>query len=140
MVRPRVRTCWAARFGKGSYACGGKLEPVRRKATPLVQLPPGKGLGWYLTEAAATTAQHDAYRLKAVKELAKARQQLGARQEELQKTSARLLRLIHKYQTKEAYWAKRASLTNEQLDAERAAKKTKAEARASRRVKRAMAI
>jgi hypothetical protein len=130
LVKVRDRRCRQRRFGRGSYACWGLLSLVKRKkkeavvgsTSPLVtdgsldfgQLAPAKR---------KLSSQE-----QAAKKLTHARKMIG----EKTKALRRLATSLRLWERRAAYYAKRASMT----DAEVAAEKVKREqATAARRQK-----
>jgi hypothetical protein len=99
----------------GTYACWGELERVvtAKAAKPAVR-------------------PQDA----AAKKLAEAQKMVALTTRRI----ARLTTALRRWQNKATYYAKRASMTDEELAAERQREKEKEEARAARRQRRAIAL
>lgn len=109
-IKARQRRCYERRFGKGSYACWGNLEVVRKPRRPRkddIQIPAGKGIGWVLSE--------EADRQRADRARAEARRQLDRTNEAIvDKTRAvtRLARSIDLLQQKARRLKKRSEMSD----------------------------
>lgn len=119
--RPRERRCKAVTGGgfRHRYYCWGKLVPVRRPT-------------------AAPSSEPVAVRPQdvAAKRLAVAQRRIA----EWTRKAAHATRMLAKWQRASAQAAKRASMTDAEVEAERAARKAQAEGRAQRRKVRGISL
>ena len=124
-VRPRVRRCYQRAFGKGSYACYGVLEPVVKPTPHALKPAPGLGVGSLLGEegvAAAVAERGKTVRAKAQAELDRTRKRIGDHTRTLTATVAyinKYAKLITKLEGRATRLARRASMTDGELEAER---------------------
>ena len=139
LARLRQRHCHQRRFGKGSWACWGELERagVGRPAQqqPEVPLPAGRGIGWYLTEE-AMAASYEAKRQQATKDLAHARRKMAEAATRIRRATTSL----KMWERRAAHYARRASLTDAEIAAERETRKQKASEAAARRIRRGIRL
>jgi hypothetical protein len=130
LVPPRQRHCYQPRFGKGSYACWGDLLPLTQKARMTTK------------EAIAKMAEEGGQALRhrpqeaASRKLAHATRQSALAQKRLMALTAALAKtLVHirKWERRATLYAKRASMTDAQVAADRAARLERAAQRRTRR-------
>lgn len=112
--RPRERCCKAPRFGSGSYACWGDLMAVR------------------LERVAPTKTPQDVAREK----LARARRMVTAKTRAMR----RLATSLRLWERRANYYAMRASMTTDELAAQRACRLAQAQIRANRTIRRAIQL
>lgn len=114
-VRPNVRRCRRPRFGKGSCACWGHLRrPERKRTEPKPKL---------------SRKQRAERELLSAERLFK---NASDKMVELAQELTRVTLLYNKRQRAVAIWRERASWTDEQFEADRAARRARV---ASRRVR-----
>jgi hypothetical protein len=135
--RPAVRRCRLQRFGPRSYWCYGQLDAVHKKPKhdSGIAIPPGKGIGWVLSEEAmeqAATARSARVRAEAQKKLDATNDRIVDKQREV----ARLTRSIAELTRKAAHYRKRAAVTDAELETERQKRVQQVERRAARTPKR----
>lgn len=138
-VRPRQARCRQPRFGRNSYACWGLLEVVR-KAPPPLRYPAGR----YLAEPGLAQREREETQMPKVGKAGKTSQQVAQEKaaaarrkvDHYTREAKRATTLLHQWQRKLAHYEKRAALTDEQVEAERQARKAQAVARQQRTVRR----
>lgn len=122
-VPVRRRRCYERRFGRGSYACWGKLaRPVVVKKQKEEKPMPSK----------VVVRPQDV----AQKKLDRARKMIAEKTRQM----GRLATSLREWQSKAARYAKRASMTDVEVEAERAARVSSAAARAQRTVRRGVSL
>jgi hypothetical protein len=120
-VRARQRRCHARRFGPKSYCCWGTLVKVERAKRVRKEAP----MKTQASTENATRRPQDA----AQKKLEQARKKVS----EKTRAMARLATQLRAWERKATYYAKRASMTDAEILAEKAAR---VEAIANRKPKR----
>ena len=115
-TNPRHKRCRLRRFGQGSYACWGRLVPATRKAVTVVMMKRPQDVAQQKLDRARRMVTE---KTRAMKRLA---------------TSLRL------WEGRARYYAQRASLTDAEIEAERARRKERQLVGKARKVKRAVTL
>lgn len=138
LVRERQTKCRRPRFGRDSFACWGDLVSTKRsrnaEADPEVRhvQPAGDNVPGHAATLRRKPRPQDA----AQASLDQAAQKVVHYTRE----ALRVARLLASWQRKAAHYARRATMTDAEVEAERRARKEQAERRAARKVRRGIAI
>lgn len=131
--RPRETRCKRQKFGPGSFWCYGALSAVAKKPDPLGLRPaPGLAIGSLLGEEGLALAVADRgvrIRADAAKKLAAARDRITDKTRQM----TRLATSLRMWEKRASYYAKRASLTDAELEQERQTRMARAKRKPRRR-------
>lgn len=123
--RERETKCKRRRFGRGSYCCWGELTRVRRRTPDADVLRDANGtprpLGYYLNEEAQLELQVQRggkVRADAERKLAHARRMVAEKTKQMK----RLVTSLRMWERRATYYAKRATVSDAEVEAERLAR------------------